>query len=281
MKNANENEQLCHPELDSGSLKETEILNINKSCKTEQSTFQNDNAKAAFTLAEVLITLGIIGIVAAMTLPTLVAKYKEKQRVTQVKKAYSILSQAYQMAVTEYGDINTWNFTQTYVETDDDGNNVLDTSGQKLVLDRLAKYMHTTSSKFEYENYISLSGIEVKSSTNAEKVTISLVDGVSLVMGWMAPKEPVIKGEVAIYLPERVVQEGVSHFYFYITPKGIVPAGGQNDTNRPFKQICDKSDKAGFGRAQGRGCAAWVVYNGNMDYLHCNDLDWNTKTKCK
>ncbi len=45
--------------------------------------------KAAFTLAEVLITLGIIGIVAAMTLPSTVAKYKDKVLVSQAKKLYS------------------------------------------------------------------------------------------------------------------------------------------------------------------------------------------------
>ena len=37
--------------------------------------------KYAFTLAEVLITLGIIGVVAAMTLPALVTKYKDKELV--------------------------------------------------------------------------------------------------------------------------------------------------------------------------------------------------------
>ena len=37
--------------------------------------------RAAFTLAEVLITLGIIGVVAAMTIPTLITSYKEKQTV--------------------------------------------------------------------------------------------------------------------------------------------------------------------------------------------------------
>ena len=26
---------------------------------------------------------------------------------------------------------------------------------------------------------------------------------------------------------------------------------------------------------------AGVIYNGNMDYLHCNDLSWHGKTKCK
>ena len=50
--------------------------------------------KFAFTLAEVLITLGIIGIVAAMTIPTLMSKYQEKTYKTQYKKIYSELNQA-------------------------------------------------------------------------------------------------------------------------------------------------------------------------------------------
>lgn len=47
------------------------------------------NAKA-FTLAEVLITLGIIGVVAAMTLPTLVQRYKEQETVTRVKNSIRV-----------------------------------------------------------------------------------------------------------------------------------------------------------------------------------------------
>ena len=37
----------------------------------------------AFTLAEILITLGIIGVVAAMTIPTLITNYQKKQTVTK------------------------------------------------------------------------------------------------------------------------------------------------------------------------------------------------------
>ena len=47
--------------------------------------------KKGFTLAEVLITLGIIGVVAALTLPSLIQNYKEKATVTAVKESYSIL----------------------------------------------------------------------------------------------------------------------------------------------------------------------------------------------
>ncbi len=49
--------------------------------------------KRAFTLAEVLVTLGIIGVVAAMTLPALIQNYQHKVLETQFKKAYSILYQ--------------------------------------------------------------------------------------------------------------------------------------------------------------------------------------------
>lgn len=45
-----------------------------------------------FTLAEVLITLGIIGVVAAMTLPSLVSNYQKQAYVAGIKKAYSMLS---------------------------------------------------------------------------------------------------------------------------------------------------------------------------------------------
>lgn len=47
--------------------------------------------KKAFTLAEVLITLGIIGVVAAMTLPTVIANYKKQVMATQAKKGYNII----------------------------------------------------------------------------------------------------------------------------------------------------------------------------------------------
>ena len=48
----------------------------------------------AFTLAEVLITLGIIGVVAAMTMPTLMNSTNGAQYKTAYKKALSVLSQA-------------------------------------------------------------------------------------------------------------------------------------------------------------------------------------------
>ena len=48
-------------------------------------------ARLGFTLAEVLITLGIIGVVAALTMPVLVANYSKKADVAKLKKAYTVI----------------------------------------------------------------------------------------------------------------------------------------------------------------------------------------------
>lgn len=58
---------------------------------------------SAFTLSEVLITLGIIGLVAAMTLPALIGKYQQKILESQFKKAYENLQTAINTANSTNG----------------------------------------------------------------------------------------------------------------------------------------------------------------------------------
>lgn len=62
--------------------------------------------KAAFTLAEVLITLGIIGIVAAMTIPTLITRYQKREVATKLKATYSTIANALKLAEEENGDLD-------------------------------------------------------------------------------------------------------------------------------------------------------------------------------
>lgn len=59
--------------------------------------------KKAFTLAEVLITLGVIGVVAALTLPALISKYEEVVMVNKLKRTYSELANAIEMRKAELG----------------------------------------------------------------------------------------------------------------------------------------------------------------------------------
>ena len=82
-------------------------------------------ARLGFMLAEVLITLGIIGVVAALTLPVLIQNYQKKATATSVKKAYSELNQIIESAKADYGDPSGWSYyeqanlaewVQTYIE---------------------------------------------------------------------------------------------------------------------------------------------------------------------
>ena len=59
--------------------------------------------RVAFTLAEVLITLGIIGVVAALTMPSLINKYQMKSYEVAFKKQYSVLQNAINYSVFESG----------------------------------------------------------------------------------------------------------------------------------------------------------------------------------
>ena len=72
--------------------------------------------KKAFTLAEVLITLGIIGVITALTLPALIQSYRKKVTETALKKAYTQLYQALEQAQTDNGEAINWNWEdyQTY-----------------------------------------------------------------------------------------------------------------------------------------------------------------------
>ena len=67
--------------------------------------------RAAFTLAEVLITLGIIGIVAAITIPGLITKYEKKVAVDRVKKVYSILQNATTFSIQDNGPVLSWDWS--------------------------------------------------------------------------------------------------------------------------------------------------------------------------
>ena len=62
-----------------------------------------ENNKNGFTLAEVLITLVIIGVIAAMTIPTLMNKTNNQEYISRLKKTYSALSQATKKIISDEG----------------------------------------------------------------------------------------------------------------------------------------------------------------------------------
>ena len=109
---------------------------------------QNDaKRKFAFTLAEVLITLGIIGVVAALTIPNLIQEYQKKQWVAGLQRGYSTLNQVFKNAMAEdlVSDVTQ---TELYnaIPTDGyGGHQIFDPSlDYSLFTEQLKKYLKIT-----------------------------------------------------------------------------------------------------------------------------------------
>ena len=120
-----------------------------------------------FTLAEVLITLGIIGVVAAMTMPTLMNSTQGAQYKAAYKKALSALSQAITLNVAldevDFGDVDD----ATYVLED-------------ILKERMNVVRSTTDDAFGDDEYTPVAGIDGKThgvTVQDGNVTLFMNDG--------------------------------------------------------------------------------------------------------
>lgn len=76
--------------------------------------FNKKSQIIAFTLAEVLITLGIIGIVAELTIPTVVSSFKKQETAVEVKKFYTTLAQTFEMSFAKNGPLQIETSSQVF-----------------------------------------------------------------------------------------------------------------------------------------------------------------------
>ncbi|MDR1327199.1 MAG: type II secretion system GspH family protein [Heliobacteriaceae bacterium] len=218
--------------------------------------------KNAFTLAEVLITLGIIGVVAALTMPALIAKHKEKQTVVKLKKVYSTLSNAVMLAVNENGTPDEWTDTEWFYLND----TITDALLEKLLpYLRVSKYCGRMPCGANYSVTMLNGDGWGPMNAGGHYGGIFLQDGTYI--------RAFAQGPFGVYVvdvnekkPPNVLGKDV--FRFQIDAKGKVMPVGMGSL-----AACKLS-------SNGYGCAAWVIFNENMDYLHCDDLSWNGKTKC-
>lgn len=242
----------------------------------------NNYRKKAFTLAEVLITLAIIGIVAALTIPSLIQKQQERETVSALKNAYSTFSNAYTRAVQENGTPDTWGLT-------------VNGTGGLNVLAKMAPYLKLSKNcglpantgcwpAGVFYRYIKGTGGNTLDSLNLAKA--QLADGSPILIevnstncgsNWGSGALSSTCAAISIDTNgfKKPNQYGVDFFAFAITKNGIVPMGSARSiAGIDFANHCIKST------AEGWGCTAWVVYNENLDYLHCNYLSWTGKTQC-
>lgn len=103
--------------------------------------FRERVSKAGFTLAEVLITLGVIGIVAALTIPGLITAHRKKVIETRLAKFYSTMNQAIKLAEYDYDDRTGWDELGKGFVKDEDGNDTNETVAMSWVQKYLIPYI--------------------------------------------------------------------------------------------------------------------------------------------
>lgn len=248
-----------------------------------------DNShKIAFTLAEVLITLGIIGVVAAMTIPSLITNYQEKQRVSQLKKVYSALSQAFVSALQENGTVDEWGMGSMY-----------DENSHYILASNIKKYLRLSQDcvnmpENEAIKICQQGGIDTKNNEFASirgfiySRAVILSDGTQVTFREYSPScdyGNYVCGKITIDLNgnKQPNSAGYDQFAFYIAKDKLIPTGTKDGTHK-FERACNRKIEkpySGYTNISMFACTAWVLYNENQDYLHCDDLSWDGKHSCK
>ena len=112
-----------------------------------EGKLMKSNMKNAFTLSEVLITLGIIGVVASLTMPSLIKNYRHRVLKTQFAKSYSILSQILEEAKIEYNDCNANNTEEikalVYENLNKVQGKILTNKAPNIIFDKYKQYSLT------------------------------------------------------------------------------------------------------------------------------------------
>lgn len=198
--------------------------------------------KAAFTLAEVLITLVIIGVIAAITVPVLSNSYTDKMYISALKKNFSVLSNAFNLSQKyDYFEYIDWNCA--------------DSSTDAIYADYqiLKKYLNIIRECKDTEGCWSNDITQNPRGENAASastkgiggniITFTLNDGTNVCLDYWSKgdieslfgvSQNLSPNALSIFVdvngdkkPNRL---GRDVFAFVLTTEGLVPAGANNES---------------------------------------------------
>lgn len=222
---------------------------------------------AAFTLAETLIVMGIIGVVAALTIPNLNSSTADKEKVAKVMKAYSDISDAIGRAEAVYGPVNEWQQLDTN-----------ETSQIKRLGERITEFMKTSKTCGMNKSQGCI-GRKIYDKTSNEFIFFNLA-GDSLDWGYkviladgMSLSISVVYGPgdwlflYDIDGPNKGASMLGKDIFSFTIVRNSSPTELRPDP-RTLTTSLNSCFQAGF-------CTEWVVNNGNLDYLKAD-----TSGKC-
>lgn len=218
------------------------------------------NKLKAFTMAEILMVLGIIGVVAAVTIPNLKDSADEQVYVAKAGKVYSEMETAFSRASMKYGNINDWS-------------GMADNAIGTAVGSKMAKYLEGSicgvgaNAKCWTNNYTTNSTVNA-----AYKITLK--DGASVVFFNNLTVANFANHVLSILVDldgagKGADTLGIDQFYMYLTDTKM--SDGSDAVNVTEQPSPTSSDYLG-----------WVLKYGNEDYMKCADnLKWYSEnTSC-
>ncbi len=212
-----------------------------------------------------MITLGIVGVLAAMTLPGLINKYNEKVWVTSFLRVYSILEKVYQLALDENGPVENWSGIGIVNENDTNFN--------------VAKYDDKYFIFNVFKPYLPIAEVydkEGKKNCMPDKSYFLNGEAHNIALSTYTPTVLLQSGECIAFgaaypsmhsffwvdtngkkLPNTL---GKDQFLFKFALHRIAPFGWTDSA-----ADCDISST---NANAGKSCGAWIVRYKNMNYLH-------------
>ena len=242
--------------------------------------------KLAFTLAEVLLVIAIIGTVSVLTINNAVKSTNTAEKVTQLKKTYDILNAAVMAGMNEAGSVGKWG----YAGSGSNYNDLNSSTVENVLVSHLKLQKNCETGTGCWTSTVKPSIYESNSTidSNTKFYKGILANGASFAISFLgisgrnfsyAINEPQ-KYDYAtaiIYVdvdgPNKSNGKlGDDIFVFYLdsydVPDGLEPLGNERSLNSDF---CPKT---------GEYCTAWVFYKGNQDYFKCpSKLSWTDPNK--
>ena len=224
--------------------------------------------KTGFTLAEVLVTLAVIGVIAALTIPGILQNAEKKQLAARAKTAFSIMSQATNQLIAD----NDGNLAGNCFVGDLQQEQVLNCYAGKL---SIIKNCGTGTGCFPDVMYKYLNGSDWANINHYNRGKAILNNGMSVYFfddngdcstdygdGPMNYTCGGIMADVNGFNGPNTI--GRDLFRMYITKTGIYPAGGNyissSWTGSNYSQSCNPNI------ANGNGCLGRILKEGAMNY---------------
>ena len=278
------NDNLCHPELDSGAINQIDRARVEHGMTNVHAEpvgwaflpnriaspvtlHPSLNHKCAFTLAEVLITLGIIGIVAALTIPNIITNYQKKQTAAQLKKAYSQLAQALEFAKNDNGPVKQWSM---YVSPP------VDLQFGRDLLKYIVPYFKGASIKYAYNSAAALYGkarypVNFKGENTGgaplDQYWMETADGMFISAATASWSEARMFFQIDINGAKKPNVFGKDIFYFSLDANGKLSAyGSAISRDNILKTGCCKTCSG-----RGESCSSVIVQDG---WVIAPDYPW-------